>query len=273
MKPFIIKASGEKALFSEEKIRLSSRRAGASPQLSDEIARAVKKRVGPSFSSEQIYKCVLGELQKRDPRTAYRYSLKKAIMKLGPAGFLFEKYVARILENYGYSAKVGRVIQGRCVGHEVDVTASKDGKSFMVECKYHNRRGIRSDVKVVLYTFARFLDIKKRKELFHQAWLVTNTKCTSQAIKYANCVDLRIIAWRYPRGRGLEYFIEKKGLYPVTILPSLSKKVIQRLSEANIIVAGDLLKYSVENLTKLVSISPSFAKKIQEEVGRICYPR
>lgn len=270
MKPFITKASGERVPFSEEKIRQSSMRAGASRKLSYEVARTVSKSIDSDFSSERVYKCVLGELRKNDPKAAYRYSLRNAIMQLGPTGFLFEKYVARILENYGYTTEVGRITPGYCVEHEIDVTATKDKKHFMIECKYHNRRGIRSDLKVALYTFARFLDIKKRKEFFHEPWLVTNTKCTSQAKKYANCAGLRIVAWHYPKRRGLEYFIESKGLYPITIIPLISKKVMQRLSEINIILAVDLLKYSPQELAKLSSISLSLAKRIQGEVGKIC---
>lgn len=267
---FITKASGKKVPFSEEKIRVSSMRAGASKKLAGEVAKAVSKDVDHGFSSERVYKCVLSELRKNDPKAAYRYSLRNAIMQLGPTGFLFEKYAARILENYGYSVKVGKLIQGHCVKHEVDIMAAKDGKHFMIECKYHNRRGLRSDLKVALYTFARFSDIKKRREVFHEPWLITNTKCTSQAKKYAKCAGLRIIAWHYPKGRGLEYFIENKGLYPVTIAPSMPKKAVQKLGEIDIIIVSDLLKYSSSDLSKLASISLSLAKRIRGEVEQIC---
>ena len=111
-------------------------------------------------------------------------------MGLGPTGFPFEKYIAEILKEYGYATKVGEVVKGYCVSHEVDVIAQKGKECFMIECKYHNKRGRRLDVKVAMYIYARFLDIKRAQEKikehkkhFHQAWLVTNTKCTREAIR------------------------------------------------------------------------------------------
>ncbi len=56
----------------------------------------------------------------------------------------------------------------------------KDGKKYMIECKFHNR-GIKTHIKVAMYTHARFLDLK---EYFDAAWLICNTKCTSKAIRY-----------------------------------------------------------------------------------------
>ena len=148
----------------------------------------------------------------------------------------------------------------------------------MIECKYHNRPGLRSDLRVALYTHAQFLDVEQRrkeirhdgKNVFHQAWLVTNTKCTSTAIRYARCVNLRIIAWRYPSRGGLEHFIEKKKLYPVTVLPSLSGMALRKLGYAGILLAKDLLKYSPREAAKFFRISPRMAEKIRQEAEELC---
>lgn len=275
-KQYITKESGEKEVFKEEKIFSSSRRAGASKDLAREVARKTQDKYRPGINSGHIYESVVKGLRGKDPASAARYSLKRAIMNLGPTGFPFEKYVSEILKAYGYSVEVGKIVEGYCVSHEIDVIAQKRGRHFMVECKYHNRPGIRSDIQVALYIQSRFLDverawreIKGHKEIFHQAWLVTNTKCTTEAIKYARCMNLRVIAWRYPKARGLEYFIEKKGLYPVTILSSIPKNAIKRLSENGLVLVSDLLKYSSSDLAKLAAIQPTLAKKIQEEASQI----
>ncbi len=272
----IVKASGEKEKFSEAKLYESLKRAGTKPQTAKEVVKKVKSFIHPNTQSEEILKGATLHLRQRDAISAARYNLKRAIMDLGPTGYIFEDYIAAILREYGYQTVVGRLVPGRCVTHEVDVEARKDQKHFMVECKYHNDRGIYSDVKVALYTYARFLDIKSQwekgpghKYFFHQPWLVTNTKCTGQAIQYAACVGLRVISWRYPKDGSLERLIEDKGLYPVTILPSVSR-YIKRFAENNIMLARDLLTYPTERLARLSGINFAKANRILDDAKELC---
>jgi hypothetical protein len=272
----VIKASGEKQRFSQEKLSGSIKRAGVESRLAKDIAKTVAKNIKGGVDTGKILNQALHSLQKQNPALAAKYNLKKAIMELGPAGFTFEKYVAEIFKEYGYSVKTGETVKGYCVNHEIDVIAQKDNKHFMIECKYHNERGIRSDVKVALYTFARFLDVKKawegapgHKDFFHQAWLVTNTKCTKQAILYARCAGLKIISWRYPRSESLEYLIEKKKLYPITIFPFLSRYVKERLVEGHILLVKDLLKYSIEGLARTTGLESNIIEKLQKQAREL----
>lgn len=273
----IIKASGEKQKFKKEKLERSLKRVGVQSKLAEKVIREVEKSIRPEISSEEILNKVTYCLQKEKPILAARYNLKRAIMELGPTGYPFEKFIAEILKEYGFSTKVGRMIKGRCVRHEVDVVAQKGKNYFMIECKYHNSRGVRSDTKVALYTHARFLDIERiwkkikgHENFFHQAWLVTNTRCTSQAIRYAKCVGLKIISWKYPGNESLENLIEKKGLYPITVLPSLTKFSKEALSRKNFMLAKDLLKYSINDLVRLVGLQPNTARKLQKEAKELC---
>ena len=262
----IIKASGEKEKFSKEKLFRSLKRAGAKPKLAEKVSKEIAKSVYPGIDSGEILNQSTSYLQKENPILAAKYNLKKAIMELGPTGFPFERYVAEILKEYGYITKVGKIVKGHCVNHEIDVTAQKRKKHFMIECKYHNNRGRYSDVKVALYTHARFLDVR----FFHQAWLVTNTRCTSEAVRYARCVGLKIISWRYPKNESLEYLIEKKGLYPITALPSLTRYARERLAEKQLMLAKDLLKYSVNNLVRVFGLKSNIVKKLQQEARELC---
>ncbi|MDO8424851.1 MAG: restriction endonuclease [bacterium] len=273
----IIKASGEKEEFSQEKINQSLKRAGVENALAQKITNEISKKAHPGMGSSEIFKEVFSSLKKEEPIAALRYNLKKAIMDLGPTGFPFEKYIAKILEEYGYNTEVGRLVRGHCVTHEVDVVARKGDQHFMVECKYHNSQGIHSDVKVALYTQARFLDIKQvweempgHKYFFHQAWLVTNTKCTSQAVRYANCVGLKIVSWRYPKEESLERLIEKKNLYPVTIL-SLPRFFKEQLIQNNIVLVKDLLRYTPQNLSNMIKLRLGVASRIQREARDLCH--
>lgn len=277
MNHFVTKASGEKELFSEGKVRESVIRSGASQKTADEFVKAVKKKIKPGIKSREIHEYTSRYLAKKDPKTAARYSLKNAMMKLGPDGFLFEKYVSRILEAYGYNTRVGIIVNGHCVTHEIDVIAIKNKKHFMIECKYHNKPGIKSNVKTALYVHSRFLDVEKawkiqkgHGSMFHEGWLVTNTKCTSDAVQYARCAGLKILAWRYPTKRGLEYLIDKKGLYPLSIIPSLTRFDMKKLNTARLLLAKDLLEYSPKDLVNRFSIKLPIARKILNEAREIC---
>ena len=274
MEQYILKASGEKELFSEDKIYDSLLKAGASPSLASKTIKEVQTKLNGEIDTDKVYNSILEKLTNEEPRIALKYSLKRAIMKLGPTGYLFEKYIAKILQEYGYATEVGRIVNGYCVSHEIDVIAIQNNQHFMVECKYHNQPGTRSDIKIALYIYARFLDVERvwklnkgHESMFHQAWLVTNTKCTSEAIKYASCMNMRIIAWQYPKEASLEYLIESKDLYPITILPSLETDSIEKLNSLGILVAKELLKYSQDDLMKTLSTSRNISHKIFEEVN------
>lgn len=272
----IVKASGEREPFKKEKLLRSLKKAGVNSVLAEKIVTDTAKNIYSGISSGEILSQVTNFLKRENPIFASRYNLKRAIGELGPTGFPFEKYVARIFKEYGYSVKVGRIIQGYCVSHEIDVIAQKDSRHFMIECKYHNSGGIKSDVKTAMYTFARFLDVKKSWEktpghhnFFHQAWLVTNTKCTSQAVRYANCSGLKIISWRYPKDQSLEYLIENKRLYPITIL-YVPRHLRERMAQKNMILVKDLLRYPVGSLSRTLGIKENFAEKLQKEAKILC---
>ena len=268
MEKYIVKEDGEKEIFSEKKIKKSLLLAGTEEKNANYIIGVIKENLEKVSKSNDIYKLALKQLKKKQPNAAIKYTLKKALMNMGPAGYVFEKYIAKILKEYGYKTQVGEIVKGFCVDHEIDVIAHKDRGHYMIECKYHNNKGAKSAIQTALYVYARFLDLKKaNKDLreeynFQEVWLATNTKCTSTAIRYANCVKLRIIAWHYPKGKGLEHYIENKKLYPISILPGL--KISQRniLFKNDIITVKDLLGNSPQSIETLLSINKSASDRL-----------
>ena len=267
---YIIKSNGKKEPYDEEKIKSSIIKAGSSSDIAAETVRTITKKIKDNMSTYEIYNKALSRLKVLEPGVALKYSLKKAIMNMGPEGFAFEKYIAKILAEYGYSTEVGQFVNGHCVEHEVDVIAKREDTVYIVECKYHNSPGIKSDVKTALYIHSRFLDIEKaRREKgsgnYLEALLVTNTRCTSDAIKYANCVGLKIIAWHYPEVENLEYYIETKKLYPVSILSAINKKQKEILLDSGIILVKELENYGADNLARLIHVNHWHASKILNE--------
>ena len=248
----VIKASGESEVFSEEKVKNSLKRAGANPQLIEKILANLEPKLYEGISTKKIYEGVFSLLNKFQSPVSSRYNLKKAIMELGPSGYPFEKFVAGVLENYGYQTKTNQVLQGKCIDHEIDVLLSKNQEKFLVECKFHSRQGIKVDIKIALYVYARFIDVQAENQEINQVWLVTNTKVTSKVKKYANCLGIKIISWDYPQDFNLGTLIGKSHLHPITCLNSLSKGQKNILLENGVVFCSDLLKKKITFLQRSV---------------------
>ncbi len=276
--PFqVVKSSGRQETFDLRKLRESLVRSGAPADVAGAIAKQVAAEIAPLSRTRDIYRLAKKLLRKYNAASGMRYSLKKAIFALGPSGFPFERYFARILSSYGYTAEVGKTMKGECVSHEVDVIAKNGNEHALVECKYHSSGGKATDVKVALYVHARFLDIRtacKKKEDaaddIHQCWLVTNTRCTSDAIRYAECAGIRIVSWRYPREGSLEQMIEQQRLYPVTILPAARKTTVDTLFRTEIVLAQDIADMETERFIEMSGIEPSTARLLKKQADEIC---
>ena len=248
-KILVEKYSGEKEVFDPEKLRASLQRSGASPQLTGKVEDALEAYLEDGITTKEIYRRAFQLLRKFQRSTAARYSLKKAIMELGPSGYPFEHFVGAVIENMGYSVEVGKQVRGQCVEHEVDVVAHNDHQQFMVECKYYNSQGKQCNVKVPLYIQARFQDIEKRwkstpgleKRSFH-GWVVTNTRFTKDAMDYGRCIGLRMVSWDYPKKESLKDMVEQTGLFPVTVLTLLNRKQKQGLLDKEIVLCRQLLE-------------------------------
>jgi len=262
----VIKSSGEKERFSSKKIYYSIREAGGSKRLGKDAIKFLKSKYGQEVSTKEILITLLKFL-KSESGVSERYDLKRAIMSLGPSGFPFEKFFARVLEYYGFKTTTDNKLKGKKIIHEVDIVAVKD-KKWMIECKYHNESGIITRLHPAMYTYARFLDLERNN--FDAPWLVTNTKCSEDAINYAKGVGLRITAWKFPAKESLQNLIMGKKLYPITILKNLSEKVINEIYELKIVIARDLLKFSSIELSKKTSLSEKEATNVLEEVKIVC---
>lgn len=260
----IVKASGEREEFNKQKIISSVISAGGSREVARKVAEKVARNVRENMRTEQILKMTLGFL-KETPEIAARYDLKRAIMSLGPHGFLFEEFFAQVLNHYGYKTNIGVIVKGKVVEQEIDIVAERKLK-YMIEAKYHNHPGIYTDTKVAMYTYARFLDIKSNpKNKFDKPILVTNTKCTDRAIGYSRGVGLKVIAWKYPKKNSLLELIDRKGLYPITIFKSVSDAVKEKLFRLKIVLAKDLMNYELKDLVEKTGLSEQVIKRVLDE--------
>ena len=274
----IVKASGETEPFSSAKLRRSLERSKASSSAIEKIQHIIQKELVPGMKTSDIYRRAFSLLRKYERGSAGRYSLNYAIMELGPSGYPFEKLVGELFALEGFSTEVGKVVSGYCVNHEIDVIAQKDNQHLMVECKFHNQPGIKTDVKVALYIEARFQDVEKawkqnasHAQKFHEAWLVTNTKLTTDAISYARCIGIKAIGWSYPAKDGLEVRIDRAGIHPITCLTTLSRFQKQQLLEEGIVLCKEIM----DNKDKLsfLGLGESKTSTVIDEINQLCFPK
>src|SRR5437762_3523752 len=99
----VIKANGVKEPFSEEKVINSIKRARVPENIRAEALLHVRQKVYDGISSSEVYHHILEFLDSAHPYAKSRYSLKESIMMLGPTGYPFEDFIARILQSFGYS--------------------------------------------------------------------------------------------------------------------------------------------------------------------------
>lgn len=274
MKIFVINSRGEKELFSYKKVHRSAIRAGASRQSAQRITNVIKREVYPGIKTSEIFKRVESLLYKEFPKAALRFNLKEGIRKLGPTGFPFEKYVEEILKRLGYEVKINQFLSGRCLSsYEIDFVAQKGKVIYVGECKYRNLFGERVHSKNALANYARFLDISngsyfkssKYRGSVIKSMMVTNAKFTSSAQNYSNCVGVELLGWNYPKNKGLEYLIEKEKLYPITILPSLNKYLIDAFTKEKMMLVEDVLKIDSQKLVKKLKIPVKHLYSLAQE--------
>lgn len=275
MHQHIIKSSGVKMPFSYDKLHNSLKRSGANNDLIENIILQVKDELYDGITTKEIYNRAYSLLHKKQSIFASKYKLKKAIYELGPTGFPFERFIAAILEFSGYSTNTNDLIDGKCVSHEIDVLAEKNGESTIIECKFHSEEGRNCNVKIPLYIKSRYDDIKKnwnagnkKSNKLSQGWVVTNTRFTIDAVDYGKCSGLFLLSWDYPYNDGLKDRIDRLNLYPITVTTLLSKSEKQFLLSRDVVLCRQLLKdtFYLDHL----GVSATRKTKILNEIEQLC---
>lgn len=269
---YIEKSSGEKELFDEEKLKNSLIKAGASSQNAEIITSEIAQEIKTGDKTEDIYKKAFQKLHKLGEPAAKRYTLKRAVMDLGPSGFPFEEYFAEILQREGYQTKTDQIVLGECVPHEIDVVAWNNDDLIMVEAKFHNELGIKSDLKVVLYVKARIEDLQdivfnygEKNRKITGGWLVTNTKFTTTAVHYAECKNLKLIGWNYPEKGNLHDLIVETKTLPITCISQLNTTQKHSLLAQKIVLCDSILKKP--EVLKSVGLSDQKIEHVLHEIS------
>lgn len=272
----VIKGNGEREEFDRSKLLNSLINSGTTTILSDEIVHKIESEISDGDSTNTIYKKAFELLHDKERRSALKYSMKRSILTLGPTGFPFEEFVAEILREKGYKTLRSQLLKGKCLEHEIDVVAHDEHEFLVIEAKFHNQIGAKSDSKVALYIKARFddletetFDINGEKRKMTKGILITNTKFTDNALKYVDCVGkFEVISWDHPKNGSLHDMINDTGLQPITCVPNLSNNQKRELLDRGLVSCRSLKNN--EKILKEIGLSGDEISEIIDNIDLIC---
>ncbi|SFA92700.1 Restriction endonuclease [Flavobacterium swingsii] len=271
----IVKHSGDIVDFDRDKLERSLLKSGANESIVENVLASIEREIYEGISTKRIYKLAFKLLKKSSNSHAARYNLRAAIQLLGPAGFFFEKYMALVFASEGYQTKNNLTLQGKCITHEIDVLIKRNNEISMIECKFHAVRETNSDVKVPMYILSRFNDLKDRphhifsnSDRISKCRIVTNNRFTTDAVTFANCSDLNLLSWDYPKNNNLRTKIDNNNLYPITCLTTLSIAEKDKLLILDVIMVKEIINNS-EHLEK-IGLSSNRIKNVLKEASDLC---
>jgi len=259
MVQFVIKSNGQKEVYKKEKIIQSLQKLNIEEEKINEILWEIENKLPQIVSTKKLFDFIFTYLKDKELEYSYKYNLKQAIFKLGPAGYPFEKFIAHLLRFYDYRTKHNLFLKGKCLVYEIDFLAEKDNFIYIGECKFHQHPWKINDIKVVLYSYARFLDIMKEDK--EHLWVVTNTRFTTEVYKFAECYNIKLLSWNFPE-ENLPYLIDNKKAYPLTIFDFLPLKAIQKFFSYDIVLIQDIIKKEKSYLKKISGLDEMMIEKM-----------
>jgi hypothetical protein len=249
------KFDGSRQEFDRNRIIRTCLRNGASEETASRIANRIESQVHEGIRTRDILSLIWRYLGDHHPETRMRVDLRVALSLLRSKPD-FEEYTSLILKDLGYSVQSNQTLRGRCIEHEIDAIAQKEGTTTYVEVKHHNRAHTYTSLEVPMKVWATLQDLAEGEKLgyhktnFTNALIVCNTKFTDHARTYADCVGIGHIGWKSPAPNGLEDIIERRKLYPITVLREVDGRMRRLLIENGIILLRQLIEEDAQRLTR-----------------------
>lgn len=269
------KQDGEFASFDSESLRNSLLQSGASSTEADLVYEKVTEDIYDGIGTKELYGRAFAALKNVRRSFAARYSLKSAIKQLGPEGYHFEKWIAKLFQKQGMDAVTSQTLQGCAVTHEIDVLAARQDELWVCECKFRNDDSAKIGVTTPMYFLSRFNDLKPNKfdyfgKQLHPAYgcLITNAHFTSDSIAFAEYYGIELLSWSYPEGRNIKSLTERFGLYPITCLTSLNDMQKHMMLSKNCLLVREIVDNPV--LLEHFNFKPEIRQEILDEATELC---
>ena len=246
----VSKNSGELVPFNPNSLKRSLTKSGARKEEVEEVFEKLSKEVYDGIRTKELYRLAFSYLKQYRNSYAARYSLKRALSSLGPEGYYFEKWIARLMEAAGYQSIHSQIVQGNAVTHEIDVVAMKDETLWFCECKFRNDQEAKISVTTPMYFLSRIKDVEQNYYTFFdkslkpsKGILITNAYLTTDCIDFSNYYGIAWISWNYPENQSVKYLVDNAVLYPITCLTTLTTDQEKILLAKECLLVKDLIEY------------------------------
>src|SRR3972149_7352961 len=267
---FVTKADGTKQLFDREKIIKTCLRMGANRRIANDIVEKVEKRLYDGIPTKKILQITFRLLRKYQSNVRHLLDLRKglSLMNSKPE---FEKFVQILLARHGFEVSPNQILRGKCVGHEVDAIARKDGITYFVEAKhhtnYHTPTGLDESriARAVLEDVTEGFGLGKNDLKIDRAMIVTNTRYSEHAQRYGKCRNILQIGWSSPAKQGLQNMIEEKKLYPLSCLRGLNSETKMKLVNSGIVLMKQLFEEETSTIARKAEVPKETLKEIVEK--------
>jgi hypothetical protein len=260
MNVFVTKANGTRQLFDKKKVIKTCLVMGATEEVAEEIANKIEMTIYNGVETRKIFQMILKLLSKYKTRVKHLVCLRKSLSLLNPKPD-FERFIQILLSEHGYEVTPNQTVKGRCVEHEVDAIARKNGLTYIVEVKrnffFHTYTGLDESriAWAVLEDVSEGFELGLNDLKIDKAMIVCNTKYSDHAKIYARCKGIFQIGWSSPPDHGLQTLIEEKKLYPITCIKGLKTSVRNKLLNAEIILLRQLMDKSPTAIEKETGIT------------------
>jgi hypothetical protein len=257
---YVTKFDGTRQPFDKNKVVRTCLRMGATRTAAESIAKEIETRVYDDIETKKILQMIFRRLRKHKPVIKHQIDLRKALSLLNPAPD-FERFIQLLLSEHGYEVTPNQIVKGRCVEHEVDAVARKNGKTCIVEVKHHYKYHTPTSLDVSRISRAVFEDVTEAYELglnnlkIDYAMIVCNTKLSEHAKRYADCRGISHIGWSSPPDHDMQTMIQEKKLYPITLLKGLNAEARNKLATNGVILLRQLTEKTPKELRRQTGVS------------------
>jgi len=240
---------------------------GASRKTAEEIVDKVEKRLYNGIPTRKILQMTFRLLRSYKPAIRHVLDLRRglSLMDSKPE---FEVFVQTLLAHNGFEVSPNRILPGKCVEHEVDAIAKKDGVTYFVEAKhhvnYHTPTGLDESriARAILEDVSEGFECGNCDLKIDGAMIVTNTRYSEHASRYGKCRNILQIGWNSPSDLSLQSMIEKNNLYPISCIKDLKRATKNKLVNAGIVLMKQLLEEKPSTLTRKTRIPKETLKQI-----------
>jgi ATP cone domain/Restriction endonuclease len=267
----VTKADGSRQQFDRNKIVATCMRMGATRNEAEQIAGKIESRVYDGMSTAKVLQMIFQFIRRFKPQANRLYDLRRglSLMSSKPE---FERFVQVLLANVGFDVDPNRVLRGKCIEHEVDAIARKNGVTYFVEAKhhynYHAYTGLDESriARALLEDVTEGFNLGLTELKVDKAMIVTNTKYSEQAVQYGACRNILQIGWSTPIDLGLRDIIQARNLYPLSCIKGLKTDARVQLVDSDIILISQLLAEETVEIARRTRLPLELIRNVKSKV-------